>query len=151
MIDGWRQCSKPEVTQENVCPSRRALKFCRSISTNWIISVADLTESPAYSPTPEHNPHLPRTPRWLFQWLNSMIMTRLSVTKFWQMFRRCGVCGLVTMRQVYSFHYCQPIEVIDLTMKQGEQVEVMVTLPMSSLYIWCHCTEYQFSKFQVSF
>jgi len=47
-------------------------------------------------------------PDWrLFQQLDAMTRPGLTQVQFRSLFTVCGVCGLVTTRQVFSFHQCR--------------------------------------------
>ena len=47
-----------------------------------------------------------------FQQLSSMVQPGLSEIEFRNLFTKCGVCGLLKMREVFVFHLC-PAEVTD--------------------------------------
>jgi hypothetical protein len=49
-----------------------------------------------------------RTVDWrMFQRLDFMRQPGLTEIQFRALFSKCGVCGLITTRQVFSFHECQ--------------------------------------------
>lgn len=47
-----------------------------------------------------------------FQQLSSMVQPGLSEIEFRNLFTKCGVCGLIKMREIFVFHLC-PAEVTD--------------------------------------
>jgi hypothetical protein len=49
----------------------------------------------------------PQTDWRLFQQLDAMTNPGLTQVQFRSLFAICGVCGLVTTRQVFSFHRCR--------------------------------------------